>query len=559
MRMRITSVLAAVFAVGLASSAYAAARAVPLIEAVKRGDVTAVRAMVAQKADVNVTEPDGTTALHWAADLGDVRTIDTLLGAGAKLKVANRYGATPFGLAVARGNAAVVERLLQAGEDANAVVNGEPVLMQAARAGNVDAVKALLAKGANVNIEEGMYGQTALMWAASAGNTAVVKTLIEAGADMQARNRAPGTGIEKDINFRIPAEGDPLGIRSHRNSGAWGITLDGIQFTPLMWAARAGHIDTVKALLDAGAGVNEAKPEGTTSLVLAIINNHWELASRLLDWGADPNKGPGYTALHQLVWSRRINLKAAFHPGHPEPTGSVDSLTLAKKLIDKGVNINAKMTESYKDNMRNRFMRIGSTAFLISSKVVDLPMMKLLIENGADRTILNDRNQTPLMAAAGIGLSNPGEDAGNETETLAAVQYLLELGEDVHAQDTNGETALHGAAYRGFVPVAQLLLDKGAELEVPNRLGWTPLSVADGAFYAGIFKQQPKVAEALRAAYAKRGLAVPQKNDATADASVAAEKANGGVLGTVGLDTKKKDAAKDGAAEKAGGAPADQK
>ncbi len=552
MRMRMTGVLAALLSVGLASAASAAARAVPLIEAVKSGNVAALRTLVAQKVDVNVTEPDGTTALHWAADLGDVRTVDMLLKAGAKLKASNRYGATPLGLAAAKGNSAVLERLLQAGEDANAVVNGEPVLMQAARAGSVDAVKVLLAKGAKVNVAEPVHGQTAMMWAAAAGQTGVVKTLIEAGGDIKARNRAPGKGIEKDVNFRIPAEGDPLGIRSHRNSGSWGITLDGIQFTPLMWAARAGHAETVRALLDAGADVNEAKPEGTTSLVLAIINNHWELASKLLDWGADPNKGPGYTALHQLVWSRRINLKAAFHPGHPDPTGTVDSLSLAQKLIDKGVKVNAQMTESFKDNMRNRFNRIGATAFLISSKVVDLPMMKLLIQNGADRKILNTTHQTPLMGAAGVGLSNPGEDAGNETETLAAVTYLLELGEDIHAKDDNGETALHGAAYRGFTPVAQLLVDRGAVLDVPNRLGWTPLSVADGAFYAGIFKQQPKVAELLRETYAKRGLPVPAKNDATADASAKAEAANGGVLGTVGLDDAgKKAAAEKAAAEKA--------
>jgi uncharacterized protein len=270
-------------------------------------------------------------------------------------------------------------------------------------------------------------------------------------------------------------------------------------------------------------------------LILAIINNHWELASKLLDWGADPNMGPGYTALHQLAWSRRINLKAAFHPGHPDPTGTVDSLDLAKKLIAKGVNVNAQMTQSFKDNMRNRFMRIGATAFMLSAKTVDVPMLKLLAENGADRTILNANKDTPLMVAAGVSLSNPGEDAGNEVETLAAVKFLLDLGEDVHARNKNGETALHGSSYRGFTPVTQLLLDRGAELEVPNLLGWTPLSVADGAFYAGIFKQQPKVAEVLRAAYAKRGLPVPAKSDATADASAKAEAANGGNLGTVGL------------------------
>jgi len=538
MRNGMRGLLVVLVLTGLESSAMAAARAVPLIEAVKSRNTTALRALLAQKSNVNVTEPDGTTALHWAANQGDATAVDLLLKAGATVKARNRYGATPFGLAVTEGHAAVIERLLQAGEDPHAVVNGDPVLMLAARSGRVDAVKALLARGADVNVKESIYGQTALIWAAAAGQSAVVKTLVEAGGDIKARNRPPGKGIERDAGFRIPAENDPLGIRSHRNSGAWGITLDGLQFTPLMWAARAGHVETVRTLLDLGADVNEAKPEGTTSLILAIINNHWELASKLLDWGADPNKGPGYTALHQLAWSRRINLKAAFHPGHPEPTGTVDSLALAARLLDKGVQINARMTESFKDNMRNRFMRIGATAFLLSAKVVDLPMLRLLHDRGADRTILNDTNDTPLMAAAGVGLSNPGEDAGNETETMAAVTYLLELGEEVRSKNRNGETALHGASYRGFTPVTQLLLAKGAELDVPNSIGWTPLGIADGAFYAGIFKQQPKVAEVLREAYAKRGLPVPAKSDATADASAKAEAANGGTLGTVGLDIK---------------------
>ena len=549
MRTRMRGLLVVLMLAGLSASALAAARAVPLIDAVKARSTTALRALLAQKVNVNVTEPDGTTALHWAANQGDAATVDLLIKAGATVKARNRYGATPFGLAVTEGHGAVIERLLQAGEDPNAVINGDPALMLAARSGHVDAVKALLAKGANVNVKESLYGQNSLMWAAAAGHSAVVKTLVEAGGDIKARNLPPGKGIERDAGFRIPAENDPLGIRSHRNSGAWGITLDGLQFTPLMWAARAGHVDTVKTLLDLGADVNEAKPEGTTSLILAIINNHWELASKLLDWGADPNKGPGYTALHQVAWSRRINLKAAFHPGHPEPSGTVDSLALAAKLLDKGVKVNARMTESFKDNMRNRFMRIGATAFLVSAKVVDVPMLKLLHDRGADRTILNDTNDTPLMVAAGVGLSNPGEDAGNETETMAAVSYLLELGEDVKAKNKNGETALHGASYRGFIPVTQLLLNKGAELEVPNSIGWTPLGIADGAFYAGIFKQQPKVAEVLREAYAKRGLPVPAKNDATADASAKAEAANGGTLGTVGLDIK------NGAAAGAAAAP----
>jgi len=156
---------------------------------------------------------------------------------------------------------------------------------------------------------------------------------------------------------------------------------------------------------------------------------------------------------------------------------------------------------------------------------VDVPMMRLLIDYGADRTLLNVDRDTPLMVAAGVGLSNPGEDIGTEAETLAAVQYLLDLGEDIQAKNRNGETALHGPSYRGFTSVAKLLVDRGAELDVPNVLGWTPLGVADGEFWAGIYKQQPAVAALLRETYAKRGLPVPPK-PVVGEESAKAEAAN---------------------------------
>jgi ankyrin repeat protein len=203
----------------------------------------------------------------------------------------------------------------------------------------------------------------------------------------------------------------------------------------------------------------------------------------------------------------------------------MNSLDLARKILDAGVEVNARMKQSFKDNMRSRFIRIDATAFLLAAKCVDVPMLKLLTEYGADRTLRNTDQDTPLMAAAGVALSNPGEDVGNETETLAAVNYLLELGEDVHARNKNGETALHGPSYRGFTSVAQVLVDRGAELDVPNVLGWTPLGVADGEFYAGIYKQQPKVAVLLRDTYAKRGLPIPPK-PVVGEESAKAEAAN---------------------------------
>jgi len=507
---RIASTAAALLlTLTVAASSEAAARRVALIDAVKNGNVATVKTLLAQKVDVNAAEPDGTTALHWAAHIGNAQMADLLLKAGANVKAATRAGATPFALACNKGNAGVIELLLAKGENANAVVTGEPVLMMAARSGNADAVKALLARGANINVAESTRQQTALMWAASEGATPVVKVLLEAGANVNARSKAPKPGMP---GGRIPRVNDPIGLRAHRDP-SWSPNTNGLEFTPVMWAAREGHIDTVKALLDAGANVNDEKPgDGTTVLLLAVLNRHYELASVLLDRGADPNKGPGYTALQQLVWTRRLNAK--FGPLNPEPTGTVDTLTLAKKMIDKGVKVNFQATKSFGDGYRNRFNRVGATAFLQAAKVADVPMMKLLVANGADPNIKNADEDTPLMVAAGVAILNPLEDAGTEEERFASVKYLVEeLKIPVTAVNKNKETALHGACYSGTNSVAGYLLDHGAteNLDQANLLGWKPIQVCDGQFFAGFFKAQPQTAVFLREYYAKIGRVAPEK------------------------------------------------
>ena len=511
-----TLLLLATVTFGVAVSAQAAARGVALIDAVKNGDISTVRVLIAQKADVNATEPDGTTALHWAAHLGDGTLAEMLVQAGANINAATRNGATPYALALNKGNAKVIEVLLEAGEDPYAILAGAPAIMMAARAGNPDAVKTLLAAGADPNVAGPERKQTALMWAAARGNTAMVKVLLEAGANINARSKAPNAPT------RIPClrgrrlrtrQSDPLGIRAVQDS-SWTENTNGLEFTPIMWAAREGDLETVQTLLDAGANVNDERPgDGTTVLLLAILNRHYELASYLLDRGADPNRGPGYTALHQIAWTRRLN--GVFGPLNPEPTGTVDSLDPAKKLIDKGVNVNAQATKSFADCYRNRFNRMGATAFLMSAKLADVPMMKLLVERGADILITNQDGDTPLMVAAGVGLFNPGgEDAGTEEEVLAAVTYLVEeLKIPVNAQNKNRETALHGVCYRGYDSVARYLLDHGAgeSLDVTNLLGWKPITICDGRFYNAFYKAQPQTAALLREYYRKVGRVPPEE------------------------------------------------
>ena len=493
-------------------SAHAAVDEVPLIEAVKRGDAAAVRALLAERVDVDAAEPDGTTALHWAAHLGDAASMDLLIDAGADVRATTRNGATPYSLATYKAHAAVIERLLEAGEDANAVINGEPVLMMVARAGDPDAVRALLRHGADPNVTEPIRGQTPLMHAAAEGNVEAMKVLLYEGspttdfrADVNARSTGPSG--KPRIGGRIPRINDPLGLRAHRDP-TWAVNQDGWEMTPINWASRQGHLDAVEVLLAAGADVNDPKSDGRTNLILAIENRHYELAGYLLDQGADPNLGSGYTALHQIAWTRRLNAK--FGPLNPEATGTLDSFDLAKKILANRVDVDAQMENGFQDGYRNRMIRIGATAFLLSSKLVDLPMMKLLVEHGADIHILNLDNDTPLILATGGSTLNPNEDAGTEEEALTAVQYLVEeLGFDVNAVNNNGETPMFGPSYRGWNRVARYLADQGAEVDAENVLGWTPTSLADGVFFAGFFKAQPQTAALLREIYMERGLTPP--------------------------------------------------
>jgi uncharacterized protein len=443
----------------------------PLINAVKAADKTAIRTLLNQRVDVNATQADGTTALHWAADRDDPEMVDVLVRAGANVKAANRYGVTPMWLAGINGNAVVIEMLLKAGADANTVLpEGETVLMTAARTGKVDAVKVLLGHGADVNATEGWHGQTALMWAGAENHPDVIEALIERGASIHARS----------------------------NGG----------FTALLFAAREGRIAAVRALLKAGANMDDALPirargaraataaglpgtassgptpaeVGLNAFLLAAANAHYELAAWLLDRGADPNAAPqGWTALHQVSWVRKAGISGSNNPA-PEGSGNMDSLEFVRKLVAKGAALNARVTKRPGMGVTT-LNSIGATPFLLAARTADAELMRLLAELGADPLLANEDNTTPLMVAAGLGTQSPGEDPGTEPEVLEAVAVALALGNDLNAVDKNGETVMHGAAYKHVPSVVHFLAEKGARIDVwnqPNKRGWTPLKIAEG-------------------------------------------------------------------------------
>jgi ankyrin repeat protein len=481
--------------------------AAPLADAAQRQDKQAVQALLAKKADVNATQPDGATALHWAAYAEDVDTTAALLRAGAKVDVRNNYGVSPLALAAKNGNARIIDLLMKAGADPNDKINflnaDETPLMHAARAGSLDAVNMLLLAGAQVNAREGWNGQTALHWAAAEGHGAVVEALIAGGADIR----------------------HPSNART----------------TPFMFAVRKGDMRSVQAFLDAGANVNEKRTDFATPLLVAIINGHEDLVDLLLEKGADPNAEGGSTDL-SVQGSRarplRITLKTPSYRDQLKDTGTeggngannswgrplqaaihvanwhvsdefvsvnVDRMRIVRSLIKHGADVNSRNTdmEPRWSGARYRRRQVGLTPFLAAARQADLEVMRELLKHGADPKMNTPLNLTPLMLAAGIAWAS-NQDRASEEQVLETVKMLVEeLGADVNFVADTGETAMHAAAYRGANSVVQYLFDKGAKLDVVDKSGRTPLAVADGVEYGNSFAANPHTAVLLRKLGAK--------------------------------------------------------
>jgi ankyrin repeat protein len=481
----------------LAAVSLGAAGESPLVRAMKDGDMDAVRRIVrARAAEVNVALIDGTTPLHWAVHLDNVPATDLLIKAGAKVQAANRYGATPLWLAAVNGNAEIVDKLLAGGADPNTTMAaGDTVLMTAARTGNLAVVRALLRSGAEVNAKETWKGQTALMWAAASNNAAVVEALVEAGADVQARTKYKPPFVTRGGGLRAAERSADV----TRQAG----------FTALMFAVRAGAIESVKVLLSSGATVDDRLSDGTSALVVAVASTHYELADYLLDRGADPNaQANGWTPLHQLVWTRRPGT-GFINPGLVS-RDKVDSLALAKKLLAKGADPLARMTKDPDITYvgRRRLTYVGATPFWLAAETVDLPYMRLLAASGGAAMLPNRSGDTPLLAASGLGIEKPGESPGRPEEVDQAVALCLELGADATTVDAQGNTALHGVAVWGANGAVEALVAAGAKLDVKNKKGQTPWRIAEGAVFEDAVLAQPETAALLRRLMEERGLTV---------------------------------------------------
>lgn len=465
-KLPVILLLAGLRVAGAAHSATLPPTGSEIADAAQRQDVAALRDLLKQHAPVNVRQADGSTALHWAAHWNNTETVKLLLSAGADAKAVNRYGATPLSEAAALGNAPVIEMLLKAGADPNTrtTYDGETVLMTTARSGNPDAVRALLDHGADPNARESYKGQTALMWAAGERHTEVVKLLLEHGADWKVRSF--------DRETKLPKLSAASSVTPFARGG----------MTALQFTAREGDLETGRVMLDAGVDINYPDIDGTSALVVAIMNKRYTFAKFLLDRGADPNVTDvkGRAALYAAVdmrnedWSALPNRKLE---------DSYPSLDLIKGILARGANVNAKLTQNLPGrsgmDSGDTTLDQGTTPLMRAARSGDAATMRLLLDAGADPALSTKEGTTALQFAAGVGYRDKNTK-GTEAEALEALQVCVERGMNINQANSKGETALHGAASRGADSIVRYLVEHGARLEAKTLRGFTPLDVAMG-------------------------------------------------------------------------------
>lgn len=471
-----------------------------VVTAARRGDVKAVQDALRAKADVNAPQPDGATAIHWAAHRGDQAMADVLLAAGANVNAAEEGGITPLAIAAQNGDDAMVARLIKAGAKPN--LGRESAVMAAARGGNVGVMRHILQAGGDPNAKEPQRGQTALMWAAAERHADVVRLLIEKGADVKARTQpaqaAPAAPRPQAPSPSATSESRPAAppAPARRQSGPPSNGANG--YTALLFATRAGDLACVRALIDAGADVNEAGADGLSPLVLATVRGHGALAMALLDRGANAKSdSAGFTALHWAAgsWETELTVTSITPDREGEEWATVAGLRegrmdLVKALLAHGADPNARITRTPArvGSSKNPQMPEleGATPLIVAAVAGHVDVMKELVARGADPKVKTKQNATALMAAAGMGRVI-GEVLVPESQTLAAAQYLFELGApDVNATDELGNSALHYAAFMRRDTIVQLLADKGARLDGRNKWGETPLFLAEVVFqFAG--------------------------------------------------------------------------
>jgi uncharacterized protein len=457
-----------------------------LADRIQAGDRKAALALIAQGADVNQAQPDGTTPLHWAVYRVDRELVTALLRKGARAQVVNRYGSSPLAEAARVANVELVAMLLEAGADANVGnEDGQTPLMLAARTGDLAVAKQLVEHGADVNAREHFRDQSALMWAAAEGHADMVAFLVSKKAELTVRAKANDWPSQITNEPRV----------QYRPTGG---------LTPLLYAARAGCLACVKAIVEAGADVDRPNPDGMTPMMMALDNGAPAVAHYLLDRGANPDTWDwwGRTPLYIAV-TRRGGRDARAGERSPE------SLAFVTALLDAGVNPNAQLAfkEPSRGGRDNRFgddlLTTGATPLLRAAQTHDDAVVRLLLQHGALVDLPNASGVTPFMAAAGIGtrtaggVLGPGPPENVVALSLETMEILRTAGADVNARisdvtsltariartntltERQGQTTLFFAAETGRTAVVKYLLEHGAKVDVNDDMGRTAMTIVD--------------------------------------------------------------------------------
>ena len=463
-----------------------------LVNAAKDQDLAQVRTLLRARPDVNLRSEDGSTALLWAAHWNDLQMAQLLVRAGANANLANDLRMTPLSRACTNGSAELVDLLLKAGATPDTPIEtGETPLMTCARTGNAAAVRMLLVRGANVNAKEPTQNQTALMWAVAERHAKVAQALIEANADLQAHTKAGFTAmhfaarvgdmesiqalLSAGVDVNIQSQPDPA---TGRGRGA-GVAGAGTGAAAGRGAARGAG---------GGAGARgESNFGGSTALLVATVRGHVPLALFLLDHGADPNiNEAGFTPLHWASGTWENGLANPVY-GFVDPIGGIPDrqakLQLVQSLLAHGAKPNIQMTArppGYGGTGTGGYNDApGATPFILAANAADVEMMRMLLAAGADPHLVTRTKSNALLAATGLN-RGIGEIIDDEDRALKAVTFLLDVGVDPKAVTTYDENALFGPAYRGWNRMIELLIEKGAEVNMANKAGVTPWLAASG-------------------------------------------------------------------------------
>jgi ankyrin repeat protein len=457
--------------------------AITIAGAARDGDLERLNELIAAGGEVDAAANDGSTALLWAAYQSYPEMVAALIEAGADLDAANSLGVTPLLQASRTGDAPIIEILLAAGADIEAAaLNGVTPLMAAARSGSIESVAVLLEHGSDPDAVESTEGQTALMWAAAEGHAQVIGVLLEAGADPNVRARVNDL-TERSVRTDFPSGG----------------------FTAAMWAARNGHEAALRRLAQGGADLALTNGDGATAMMIAIVNDRFDLAVRMLEIGADPNDGSLYHAvlMRDATTDWLAKDGSRLRPDHPN---GLTALDLTRVLLEAGADPNRPFVgQMHSTSMCCDTMESG-TPFYRAAVAADVEALKLLIAHGADvewtpetiedapRGANGNVGKSPLLAAMnggqGVGMAGgPGdiregrlppfrEEASREPADAMGV--LLEAGADPNRSTANDSTLLHDAARARKVDVIRLLGEAGAKLDALNGDGLTALDVAEG-------------------------------------------------------------------------------